>query len=102
MKYGFGQPGPDIQYEVKDMKKSDESQIRPIFIHIARRHAPYGKLRKPLLLFHVLVLYLEALVIDVHGPAAHTHAGETAVVDQILHGHLTGKVGEPAVVGVGD
>ena len=44
----FRQPGPDIQYEVKDSEKSDESQIRPIFIHIARRHAPYGKLKETL------------------------------------------------------
>ena len=34
------------------------------------------------------------LGILVHGPHAHTHAGETAIVEEVLHGHLSGEVGE--------
>ena len=36
----------------------------------------------------------KTLVILVHRPVAHTHAGEPTIMEQILHGHFTGQVRE--------
>ena len=36
----------------------------------------------------------EVLGILVHGTQAHAHRRESTIVEEVLHGHLAGKVGE--------
>lgn len=35
---------------------------------------------------------LEASVIHLHGAQAHTHTRKTAIVEEVLHGHLPGEI----------
>ncbi len=39
-------------------------------------------------------IILKSFAVLVHGPQTHTHTGETTVVKQVLHRHLTGKIRE--------
>lgn len=40
------------------------------------------------------LLLVEALVVLRHCARAHAHAGETAIVEEVLHGDLLGEIGE--------
>ena len=46
-----------------------------------------------MVLFAVLAV-VKATVVDLHCASAHTHAAETSVVEEVLHGYLFGEVGE--------
>lgn len=37
---------------------------------------------------------VETLIVLFHGSKAHSHTGETSIVEKILHGHLFGKIRE--------
>ena len=54
-------------------------------------HLPVGSLSVDDFAVFVLV-GLEVLGILVHGAQAHTHAGEAAIVEEVLHGNLAGEV----------
>ena len=39
-------------------------------------------------------IFIQSFFVSSHCTKTHTYAGETTVMEQVLHGHLTGEVGE--------